>query len=196
MVVALLQRLFVAALFVALGTVGTARYGLLVAVALVVAVAALASLVGAALLRTSAIGQVSWRNVAAGWLLGWGFVFGGGSLPKIATHSGACLTLMGAIGALASPHVPLAAAWALDAAVLLSLARPFRAQSGSPSARRRLLKPLLIVLGLAVAGGVLLLGGRPQAAALVAGGPLVVIGAVYGAWLLVMITVGRNSRWN
>lgn len=196
MVVALLQRLLVAAAFVALGTVGAARYGVWVALGFAIAAAALVSLVGAALLRTSVIGQVTWRNVAAGWLLAWGFVFGGGSLPRIATHSAACLVLMGAIGALSSPEVPLAIAWALDAVVLLTLVRAFRAQSGSASARRQLLRPLLLLLGLAVAGGVLLLDGRPQAAAWVAGGPLIFVGVVYGAWVLVMITAGRNGRWN
>lgn len=196
MVFALLQQLLVAAAFVALGAAGAARAGVPVALAVVVSVAALVSLVGALLLRTSALGEVTWRNAAAGWLLPWGFILGGGSLTKIAVHSAACLSLMGAIGAFAGSARLLAAAWALDAVALLLLFRAFRAQSGNPSARRRLLRPMLVVLALVGAGGVLHFDGRTQAAALVAGGPLVVVGVLYGAWLVFMITAGRNSRWN
>jgi len=196
MVVALLQRLLVAAAFVALGAAGAARAGVPAALAVVAGVAAAVSVLGALLLRTSALGEVTWRNVVAGWLLGWGFTFGGGSLPKITLHSAACLALMGIIGAVTGPARLLAAAWTLDAVALLMLFRAYGAQTGNSSARRQLLKPIVAVLGLAVAGGVLALDGRPETAALVAGGPLVAVGVLYGAWLLVLVTAGRKGRWN
>jgi hypothetical protein len=196
MVFAFLQKVLVSAAFVALGTACAARLGVAAAIGVVAALAALASLLGALLLRTSAVGTLTWRNVAAGWLLPWGFVLGGGRLPRIATMSAACLAVMGAIGALAGPSHLVAAAWTVDAVALLALLRPFGMQAGNPSARRQLLRPMLAVLGLALAGGLLLFDGRPGAAALVAGGPLVVGGVIYGSWVVFMLTAGRKGRWN
>jgi hypothetical protein len=196
MVLAFLPRLLMSAMFVVGGSAAAARLGTAGAIVLMAALAALVSLVGTLLLRGSAIGEITWRNVAGGWLLPWGFVFGGGSLPRIAVCSAAGLAVMGAIGALAGPAHLVAFAWALDALALFVLAGSFGKQAGNPSGRRQILKPMLVVLCLAVAAGVLLFAGRPGAAALVAGGPLVVGSVLYGGWVVFMLTAGRGARWN
>lgn len=90
----------------------------------------------------------------------------------------------------------VAAAWTIDAFVLLELGRARRAQRGDSAARRRLLVPMLVVLGLAVAGEALLLDSRSRAAAWVACGPLVAGAVLYAGWFLMLLRAGRKSRWN
>jgi len=40
------------------------------------------------------------------------------------------------------------------------------------------------------------LAGHLRTAAMVAAGPILVVGIGYAAFLVVMLTAGRNARWN
>ncbi|MEZ6014777.1 MAG: hypothetical protein R3F49_06675 [Planctomycetota bacterium] len=189
-------RAFSLALPVVIGSYCVARWGGAAAAVVVVALALVQAAAGAALLGSSEVGRVTWRNRVAGLLVPFGFAFGAQSLAQIAAHSAVVCALLGLAGAAAGRSYWVAAAWVLDLVALQFLGRGYRAQSPGSRARRALLTPISIVLGLAAAGGVLLSQGRPGLAATVAGGPLLVLALFYGVWALGMLVLGRNARWN
>jgi hypothetical protein len=91
----------------------------------------------------------------------------------------------------------LVLAWAVDAAALLYVAGVMLANRGSrPGA---LLVVAGILAGMIAASLLLWRAGNPAAtklALIIAGGPPLVIGVGYGLFVLLMVTVGRNARWN
>lgn len=179
-------------------------------------IAAILSLAGALLLRSCPLGQITWRNRLAGWLLPWGYTLGGGQLGGIALASAAVWTLLAA-GAIFATTVPPAAAtpagqgapaapisawwlllaWIVDGGGVLyllgiALKNSLRGSGGGATVR----KLLLILVGMLVASLALQLSGYPGLAVLIAGGPPLVIGGFYGLFVLAMLTFGRNARWN
>lgn len=181
--------------------------------------AAALSLAGALLLHNCAVGQITWRNRLAGWLLPWGYTLGRGQLKGIALVSGTVWTLLaaGAIfatmvtpstatvavqGAPPAATVPMSAWWLLLAWIVdggcvlyllgLTLKNSLRGSSSGATVRK-----LLFALGaMLVSSLALQLGGYTGLAVLIAGGPPLVIGGFYGLFVLAMLTFGRNARWN
>lgn len=174
------------------------------AVAFLAASAGLA-LVGCFVLRTTAIQQITWRNHLAGHLLPFAQCMGGGTLLRVGASSvlgsaavgGAVFVWLALAANGTPPGWPLALAWLLDLLTLLFVAttttRSYR--FGAPGARqaRRVLAFVLVQVGVSLA---LHLTGHPTLAALVAGLPQ----ALLLAWLLlylgIVLTAGRNARWN
>ena len=196
MVARILSNILRLALPVGLALVLARQLGPVTAALVVAGLGAVAAALGAFLLKTSRVGEVTWRNVAASWLMPWAFAFGARSLPTLAATSAVMVAAAGCLGAFGHAAPLLVGALALDAAALLYLARGYRLQSPGSSARASVLKTMVAVAGLGAAGVTLHALGRPTLAALVAGGPLSAIGAFYGLWILVLLTFGRNARWN
>ncbi len=84
----LIQFLIVSG-FVALTVALTHSYGLVCGLALIAGIVILTSALAAGLLKSSALNQVTWKNRAAGLLLPWGRLVGGGSLTSLIAKNGA-----------------------------------------------------------------------------------------------------------
>jgi hypothetical protein len=184
------------ALPIAVGAWLGPRLGVLPALGAITAVALVLALLGAQLLRTSAIGKITWRNTAAGWLLPKGWWLGSRQLPGMVMSSVAFTLLAAAIGAAADGNIWLMIAWALNGVVLSYALGAFRQHASGSSGRRTTGRLVAVIVLLVVAGLAVQLLGYPRLAALVAGGPVTVVGGLYGGWLLMIVTMGRNARWN
>ncbi len=159
---------------------------------------------GAALLRTSEVGRVTWRNHAAGCLIPWGWRLNRGRLWVAAAVSwvawvtiGAAVFVLRAKSADDSTalRVGLFAAWAVDAAALLFVLGTIR--QATPGSRVGSLGRVSVFLALILAVSVgLHAGGLTAAAVAVGAGPPAVIGSGLILFALLMVTVGRNARWN
>lgn len=163
-----------------------------------------AALVGTLLLRSCALGVMTWRNRAASWLLPFAGLLGGGSLltfaatSLVASLAIASVVLLATTGSAAHPvPVWLLLAWLVDVLCLMHLVptrlRHFTYGSRGASSLHRLIAFVVLQLAISVP---LHLQGSTFAATLVAGLPQLVVGVGYGLFVLVLVTIGRNARWN
>jgi len=175
------------------------------------------SSIGILVLQRSKVGQMTWHNHLAGWLLPWGYGLARGKLVGIGAVSAVVFTaiagaviLVTTMTARAPAAVPVATgatpaaalswllvvAWMVDGAALLHLVSVLSKSSAGSSSARTLWKLSAVLMALLGGSIALLLAGHPSAALWVAGGPPLVIGVCYGLFVLLMVTVGRNARWN
>jgi hypothetical protein len=193
---------------VLLAAVAAAAYGLAVglgpwpAVLTCAAVAAVACTVGAILLRTSTIGQVTWRNHLAGYLIPWGWRLNRGRLWPVAVISWAVWTAACGAAVLLRSDEPslgmraaLLAAWLIDASALVFLLGTV-VQATPGSRVVSVWKLVAVITGVLCASVGLYVAGQTTAALIVGGGPPALIGGVFGLVLLIFATAGRNTRWN
>lgn len=174
---------------------------------------------GALLLRTLQVGRMDWRNYAAGWLMPFGYALGRGKLVPMAAWCVVIWFALAACGvllaqpAIAAPPAPadptgatvapswpwpaLVAGWLVLGTAFLHLFTTLR-KNFSPGSRqgRSLLKVMAVVVGLVAASVALHVCGFTGTAALVALGPPGALGTLFGLWFLLLITFGRNARWN
>lgn len=174
---------------------------------------------GALLLRSTALGTITWRNHVGGWLLPWGYTLGRGKLPGITAACATIWTLLAtcSILARASSAAPAATlpttaaaaptattmpwllvlAWVVDGAALLYLLQTLLTKFGPGSRAGASLWRFVAAITALLVGSVLLhVFGHTGLATLVAGGPPLLVGGFYGLWILAMLTLGRNARWN
>lgn len=96
-----------------------------------------------------------------------------------------------------SVRVALLVGWFANGGIMIYLLGVVRQYHGANSAAgKRLLMWIGIPTGLLVASGGLVIAGMPFAAAVIALGPLVVLGAAYGVFMTLVILSGRRARWN
>ncbi|MDY3553653.1 hypothetical protein R5W24_002757 [Gemmata sp. JC717] len=169
-------------------------------------VAAVACVLGAILLRVSAVGRVTWRNRAAGYLIPWGWRLNRGRLWPVAVISWCVWFAVGAAAVLLRPpqdgdcpavgmRLALFVAWAVDTAALVFVTGSIcqATPGGRVGALWRLGAAIAALIGASVA---LHLGGLSRAALVLAGGPPAALAAGAVLLVVVMATVGRNTRWN
>jgi hypothetical protein len=165
-------------------------------------VAAVGCAVGTVLLRTSKIGQITWKNWVAGYLIPWGWRLNRGQLWPIPFISWSVWMVIGMSAVLLQQggeriefRIALYASWAAQASALLFILGSIR--QATPGGRTRSMWKLVAILSLLIVVSLgLYLNSMPNAALIVAGGPVLVAGVCVGAVLLVFATVGRNARWN
>jgi len=166
--------------------------------------------------------KITLANYLMGFILPWGYGVGRGKLRPIVLTSWTIWVLIGLAIVIAvnaridaaaiSTSLPnlsprsatlmtlLVLAWVIDGGVLLrcigllgtSTNRVHMTRSLSP-----LIAFLMVILATSIA--LITLTTSPTAASLallVAGGPPLLIGLGYGLFVLVMLTAGRNTRWN
>lgn len=167
-------------------------------------VSAVACDAGAILLRTSGVGRVTWKNRLAGFLIPWGWRLNRGKLwpvPLISwtvwtAVSGAAVLLLSASDQPSlGMRAALLAAWVIDAAALVYLLGTI-SQATPGSRAGSLWKLVAVTAGLLSASVGLYLGGRTATALVVGGGPPAAVVGGFGLVLLLIATVGRNTRWN
>ncbi len=162
--------------------------------------------VGVLLLRSTRVGELTWRNRTAGLLLPWGYRFGG-QLPTIAGTSWLVWTLLAAATALSTHSVgrdPVTAttapatgglsvllllAWIANGGLLLYTL----GHRGGSRSLRKFQTLLALMLAASIA---LQCAGYTGFATLLAGGPPLALGLVYGGYVGLLLIVGRNARWN
>lgn len=175
------------------------------------------------LLSTSKLNEMTWKNRLAGYLLPWGYTIGRGQLLPIVLVSWAGWALIGAAVAIQPALMPAAgtsaaggvtpasgappiwsvllfAAWAINVAALTYLGGVFfKHHSAASSGGRSMIKLATVVLGLLAVSIGLSVAGYPKVALLIAGGPYLVIGAIFGAvagTILLLGVMGKPIRWH
>jgi hypothetical protein len=165
---------------------------------------------------------ITLANYLMGFILPWGYRIGRGKLRPIVLTSWTIWVLIGLAIALAinaridasgiatsfpasSPRSAtmmtlLALAWLIDGGVLLRCVGLLTTSTNRAHMTRSLgpLMALLIAI-LATSIALVTLTNSPTAASLallIAGGPPLLVGGGYGLFILVMLTAGRNARWN
>jgi hypothetical protein len=173
--------------------------------------------------RQSPPEKVSWINYAAGVVLPWGYRIGRGKLWPIVATSWAIWMLLGVavmaatvrtaghtqagvvVATASSQRGPvvmtlLCLAWLVDGGVLLRCIGLLATSANPKHMMRSLAVPMLVLAGILVASIALVVANSTaiaaQLALLIAGGPPLLVGGGYGIFVLVMLTAGRNARWN
>lgn len=191
-----------------LAAVAAAAYGLCVefgpwsAAFTCATVAVVACVIGMVLLRTSTIGQVTWRNYLAGYLIPWGWRLNRGRLWPVGVISWVVWTAVSGAAALLRADEPslgmraaLLAAWLIDASALMFLLGTI--VQATPGSRLGSVWKLVAFITVVLCASVgLYVAGQTTAALIVGGGPPAVICGAFGLVLLIFSTVGRNTRWN
>jgi hypothetical protein len=170
---------------------------------------AVGCVVGTVLLRTSAIGRVTWKNRVAAYLIPWCGRINRGRLWPIPVVSWVVWVLLGGATILVTNlpdedppvgdiwRVFLLAAWVADGGAFLyllgGLAQNFPWDSRGA---RFLLKAAAVVLAIAVGGLLLFVNRQTRMAVLVAGGPPLLLGSIFGLFFGSLLLFGRNARWN
>lgn len=194
------------------------RMGPWTALAVAALVACATTTTGALLLRTTAVGRITWKNHMGGWLLPWGYTIARGRLFVIALVS--CLVFVSLAGAgilagtlgQAPTNAPAAApatasvptgtpwllvlAWIVDGTCLMYLLGTLAGSTPGSSSGRTLRKLVLTLVAMLVGSTALALFGHHGLATAVAGGPPLVLGTAYGLFVLVLLLAGRGARWN
>jgi hypothetical protein len=166
--------------------------------------------VSGAILRSARIGQITWKNRQAAYLLPWGYALSRGKLPAIVANAWLGWTLIGVGVALATALADrdaatgtqfwrwlLLAAWAVNVSAMLAVLGVLVKHFTLTSSSGRSLTTIIAVLVLLLLGSIALHAqGYTRLATAVAGGPLLIVGIGYGALVLLIVTVGRNARWN
>jgi hypothetical protein len=158
--------------------------------------------IGTVLLRTSPVSQPTWRNHLAGYLIPWGWRLNRGLLWPVPVISWIVWMAIGAAAMLLrlgseslELRLALFAAWVVDASCVVFLLGTL--QQSSPGSRvAAVWKLFVFVATLPVVSIGLYLGGMAVAALAVGGGPPLLAGVVFGLFTLVLLTLGRNARWN
>lgn len=168
-------------------------------------------------------GKITPANYLMGFILPWGYRIGRGKLLPIVLTSWAIWLLIGLAIVLAmnaridtaaiATSLPvsanprsgfmmtlLALAWLIDGGVLLRCLG-LLATSTNRAHMTRSLGPLIafLIAILATSIALVTLTTSPATASLalvIAGGPPMLVGLGYGLFILVMLTAGRNARWN
>lgn len=213
MLVVFLHRVVLIALAAATCVLLAGEFGSWPAMGLWSAISSCGCLLGALLLRTSSLGSITWKNWVACNLLPWGYRMNRGRLWPIVLASWIAWVSIGAAVLTSTAAGPepttgaedwgpfeatlLFAAWVVDGGAFLhvlgTLVQQFVPGWNGGKSLLKVLIFLLAILGLSIG---LFLNGQPFAALLVAGGPLAILGVVYGLFLAAVLIFGRNARWN
>ncbi len=168
------------------------------------AVSLVACLLGAVAIWSQPLGQATAAGRLGSAVVRWGFRATQGKLFGAAVISWIIWLVIGSAAILAGrakgdlSYRLMLLAWAVDFGVLCYLLGVWLANRGSG------MHSLLVISAVLVAmigiSATLWFGNGSEAARktalTLAGGPTLVIGGGYGVFLLVVLTVGRNARWN
>jgi hypothetical protein len=198
----------------------TPRLGFWMTLGLWTLVSGVVCLASALVLRSAGVGQMGWKNYQAGFFLQFGYAIGKGMLPGITLVSWLVWTLIGLAAALAAsrnliapstpdlPGPPAAAAgvlgsillmlaWVIDGGIILYtvgvIAKNFQLRSQQAKHLLAIIGILLAVMGISLFAW---RRGYTYTAALIAGGPPLALGVFFGLYVLIILTAGKNARWN
>lgn len=210
-----LRRLVIVALIVAATLLVARQLGTWTTLAIMSGIAAAACMLGVALLKTSTVGQVTWKNRVAGILLPWGYQLGGGQLPGIALVVWLSWLLIAGITLAVARYSPSVASvggravvvtwltwlcWLILAGTALLLTyRMVQFSRGGGSAHSSIAKALFVSCALLLGSVAAFAVGYRGVALLVAGVPIVLTLLPVTVMLLLMLgysLAGKPIRWN
>jgi hypothetical protein len=168
----------------------------------------------AVLFRRTPMGRVTLINYVAAIFLPFGYFIGKGKLAPIVITSWIAWTIVGAASALAAARgydprvvsadgqrhvtaslVLLIVAWIVDGEAILYLSRTVAKRLNVRSAAARKLFRMMAVLAVLIAASAILWShGLNALALLVAGGPPLFVGGLYGAYFAFVLIA--KPRWN
>lgn len=202
--------LLVVRAFLLAGMIACAHYvgvahGIFAAIGAWAAVALALCGVGAAMLASQPIGTPTFLGRIGACVVRWGYGVGRGTLTGAVLVSWVMWIIFGAAAIAITlhrdslQHVLIALAWTLDA-MLLFYTVGVALTKFAGRWPMGLLRIGGILVAMLVASGVLWFGvdndWSRRTAILIAGGPPVFIGGLYGLFVLAMVVFGRNARWN
>jgi hypothetical protein len=171
--------------------------------------AAMAAVCGgtALLMNRQSPERVTPINYLAGFVLPWGYKIGRGKLLPIVGASWLGWVVAGLAVIVLRTRTPgvivpamLFASWMIIGAVVVRMVTMLLMRANANPLPPGTFAPILSMIALLVASAAFVVFGRSNAwtnvALLLAGGPIVLIGGGYLLWLGVMLTFGRNARWN
>ncbi len=174
-------------------------------------IACLVCLLGTVLLRTSAIGRITWKNRIAGYLIPWGGTVNQGRLWPIPVVSWLVWMLIAIAVAILSLRWPetvehsadriwlifLFTSWLVDGGAILYLLGVLVKNAPNGSKAKQSLTRILIALVLLIGASLFAFSfGQLTIAVLIAGGPPGMAGIAFGLFFGMLLTLGRNARWN
>jgi hypothetical protein len=192
------------------------RIGAWLTLAGVAALATLAAVAGGHLLKTSTVSKITWKNRLAGFMVPWGWKLANGKLGRAQIASAAIWTLLGGAGVMLAsgptsvsisssgtmrfPNVVtalLALAWIIDGAAVVYLLSTMlkNFDVASPQALS-LIKVMALCVAILLGSLLLWTLGHPYIALLIAGGPPMALAVFFGLFIFIMLTAGKNVRWN
>lgn len=185
----------------------TRRFGPAAGMGIAAGASTVASLLAMLLLRYSPLGRVNYLNHIAGYLMPWGAKFGRGALWQFALGSGTIWVLLALIGAMlalapsgtsTAALVALGFGWLLDgiAAAFIVGAIVQRRESLLSTANRSMLTIVGVVLAVLAISAATLYSGWPALAAVIAVAPLAIVGVPYAIFIGIIVSQGKNFRWN
>jgi hypothetical protein len=178
------------------------------------------------ILRSQTPEKVTIANYAAGFVLQWGYKVGRGKLPAIVGVSWAIWVLLGLAmvlaiqtrhgGGISSAHagavsaapqvrgtatiVLLGVAWVIDGGALLWILGLLATSTNTAHMVRSLGPIAAVLVGMIVSSVALVMltdSAKPAWLALAsAGAPPLAIGGAYALFIVVILTAGKNARWN
>ncbi len=191
------------------------RFSLGTGATLYAGVVLVATIAGALLLRSSAVGQSSWRNVLATKLLPCSGILGSGSLLKLCVSNLLGSIFLGVVGFFVARNlrhndyaleriggwaIACGLTWIVLIGMMLFLVRQYRKKYYTgPSGLRKFLK-LISVPAIALAGSIaLVVAGLPLVAFIVAMIPMAIVFVSMGPLLIIVIIAqlsGKPFRWH
>ncbi len=168
------------------------------------AVSLAACVLGALAIASQSVGQPTLAGRFGSSVVRWGFRATQGRLWGATIISWLLWLVIGSaviLGIRAQGNLPyrmMLLAWTVDFGILCYLLGVWLMNRGS--GMHSLLTMAAILIGMIAVSGTLWFANGSDAARktalMVGGGPPLVIGTGYGLFLLVVMTVGRNARWN
>lgn len=176
----------------------------------------LATALAAVLLRTTSVGQITWKNRLAGLLLPWGYAISSHRLAGIALISWIvwCLVALGVAMTYFRPvadtttalspgtssntfRTLLLISWAIDAGgILYLLGMLAKFHDMKSKVAQTQLKALALLTILILASVAMWMAGKAGLALLIAGGPPAVLGSVFALFMIVILVFGRKTNWH
>ena len=191
------------------------RFSLGVGATIYAVVVLLATLVGALLLRSSAVGQSSWRNVLASKLMPCAGLLGDGSLLKLCVSNLLGSTILGLVGFFVARYlrhndytlehiggwtIACGLAWSVLIWMILFLVRQYgKKYYTGASGLRKFLKLISIPATALTVSFALVVVGLPLVAFVVAMTPIAIVFVSTGPLLIILIISqpsGKPFRWN
>lgn len=191
------------------------RFTLGVAATIYASLVLIATLVGALLLRSTAVGQSSWKNVWAAKLMPFSGILGSGSLLKLCVSNLLGTTILGLMGFFVARYlrhsgysleriggwtIACSVEWIVLIGMMLFLVGQYSKKYYTGASGLRKFMKLISVPAIALAGSLaLVVVGMPVIAFVVAMIPMAIVFVSVGPLLIIVIIAklsGKPFRWN
>ena len=201
----MVRMLLIWALLVAGAVMCARQFPIMPAIGVWSAIAAGLCILGSLLIARQPLGRATTAGMIGGSVVRFGYRVGRGKLPAAVAISWFFWVVVGSatIGIYNYRHdlwaCLLLLAWLVDGLALAYIVRIMLTAHGNGRIPPSLIKVTAVIALILIGSIVLNAVGTPwsqRSALLLAGGPTLLVGGGYGLFVLVILTVGKNARWN